>query len=185
MLVATPGRPGPWEAAALHHEVFVPGLATGAVSGLSFFKKSGKGLVFNLTGDHDEALWPAEGLYGVGVTRLCVEEGNPVTPALGAWGRRTLEVDREVVLEVGVNVDENPSRLVSSQDALRPSHCDEGWLLMRVMCRVDTIARPPARHSLRCFSHPPDNHYLLGVKFPLRMTFLQTFEMMNGHHTRN
>lgn len=76
----------------------------------------------------------------MGATKLCVDVGCPETRPLGAWGRRTLEVEREVVLEVGVKVDGNPRRLVSSQDALRPSHCGAGWLLLRVICRVDTIA---------------------------------------------
>lgn len=74
---------------------------------------------------------------------LCVDVGFPGTWPLGAWGRRTLDVESEVVLQVGVKVDGNPKRLVSSQDALRPSHCGVGWLLQRVICRVDTIAWPP------------------------------------------
>lgn len=75
--------------------------------------------------------------------KLCVDVGCTLTRPLGAWGRRTLEVESEVVLEVVAKVDGKPRRLVSSQEALRPSHCGEGWLLLRVICRVDTIARPP------------------------------------------
>lgn len=75
--------------------------------------------------------------------KLRVDVGFSGTRPLGAWGRRTLEVESEVVLEVETKVVGNPKRLVSSQDALRPSHCGVGWLLQRVICRVDTIAWPP------------------------------------------
>lgn len=71
---------------------------------------------------------------------MCVEVVCTGTQPLGTWGRRTLEVESEVVVP---KVDGNPRRLVSSQDALRPSHCGAGWLLLRVICKVDTIAWPP------------------------------------------
>lgn len=65
VLVAKPGRPAPWEVVTLPQGPFTwspPGPVPDPDSWLSLFKKSGNGLVLNLTGDHDAALVPAEGL---------------------------------------------------------------------------------------------------------------------------
>lgn len=65
VLVAKPGRPTPCEEVTLAQGPFTwsaPELLPDPGSGLSLFRKSGNGLVFNLTGDHDADLVLAEGL---------------------------------------------------------------------------------------------------------------------------